>query len=77
MRLTEAAAATVAAGGGERGAYMTRPTIAVEMRVPPNASALMAPMLRKKGFTCKEKPASNMMGGRRAMKKKSVCNPNN
>lgn len=52
---------------------MTRPTTEADMRVPAKARALMAPMLRKKGFTCSEKPASNMMGGSRAMKKNSVC----
>ena len=54
--------------------HMTSPTMAAEMRVPPKARALMAPMLRKKGFTCSEKPASNMIGGSSAMKKNSVCN---
>lgn len=51
---------------------MTRPTIDAEMRVPPKARALIAPMLRKNGFTCSENPASNMMGGSSAMKKNSV-----
>lgn len=54
--------------------HITSPTIAAEIRVPPKASALIAPMLRKKGFTCSENPASNMIGGSSAMKKKSVWN---
>lgn len=51
---------------------MTRPTTEADMRVPAKANALMAPMLRKNGFTCSENPASNMMGGSSAMKKNSV-----
>lgn len=54
-------------------AYMTRPTTEADIRVPAKAKALMAPMLRKKGFTCSENPASNIMGGSSAIKKNSVC----
>ena len=52
---------------------MIRPMIVAEMSVPAKASALIAPILRKNGFTCSEKPASNMMGGSNAIKKNSVC----
>ncbi len=52
---------------------MMKPTMPVETTVPMKASATMAPMLRKKGFTCSENPASNMMGGNSARKKNSVC----
>ena len=55
--------------------HMIRPTSAVDTHVPTNAIATMAPMLRKKGFTCSENPASNMIGGSSARKKNSVCGP--
>ena len=56
--------------------HMRPPIAKVDTMVPVNANMQIAPILRKKGLTCNEKPASNMIGGSSAIKKKLVCERN-